>query len=88
VHLDVGDNSLDVLMERFFANPKPVAWSGHFTIRRGESRDEALRRCYPLLLQTRLKKYRELAHMSIPAETLRETNAEETLRHIRDKLTV
>ncbi len=86
IHLDVEDDSLDELMERFFANPKPVAWNGFFSIRPGEEEHDALRRSYPILLQERLKRYRALAHMSLPASQMRGKNAEETLSAIRAKL--
>ena len=86
VHVDVGEASLDAMVEKFFANPKPVAWGGHLTIRTGENEEEALRRSYPVLLQGRLKAYRALAHVNVPALELREQSADETLRIIRDKL--
>lgn len=87
VHLDVGDDSLAAMMEKFFAEPKPVAWCGFFSMEAGEQPQDALKRCYPLLLQERLARYRTLAHLNIPAAEMRDKNAEETLAIIRDYLT-
>lgn len=86
VHLDVGEGKLGRMMERFFEKPKPVAWCGHFFVRPGESEEQALRRCYPELLKMRLEKYRELAHVTVPAEEVFNTSADETLSAIRRRL--
>ncbi len=86
VHLDVGDESLDGLVEAFLEKPKPVAWCGYFTLEAGESEEQALRRCYPRLLEDRLAQYRQLAHISIPAAAVRDTTAQETLTVLRQAL--
>lgn len=86
VHLDVGEDSLALMMERFKKELKPVAWSGFFNMREGEEPEEALSRCYEELLHTRLKKYRELAHLNIPAREVYDTSAEQTLAIIRGHL--
>ncbi len=86
VHLDVGEESLHEVMDRFFRKPKPVAWSGYLTREVGESDEESIRRCYPKLLTDRLATYRKLAHMSIPAQLVRDTSAQETLDLIKSKL--
>ena len=86
VHLDCGDDSLEELIEKFFAHPKPVSWAGHFSQVAGESTEEALRRCYPSLLEYRLEHYRKLAHITFPAEEVRDTSAEETLGTIKSYL--
>lgn len=83
VHLDVGDDSLAQMLEKFAAHPKPVAWCGFFSARPGGSRDDALRHSYPVLLAQRLARYRALARLSIPAETLRDAGGKETLDRIR-----
>jgi shikimate kinase len=86
VHLDVGDESLENLIEQFFQTPKPVAWSGYFNQHAGESEDSALRRSYPILLAERLRRYRELAHINIIASKMHDKSGDETLSIIRDKL--
>lgn len=86
VHLDVGEESLDALIARFFEKPRPVAWSGYFSQAPGETEEAAVRRNYPALLSERLKRYRTLAHVEIPARETRDTSGEETLALIRGKL--
>lgn len=86
VHLDVGEDSLTQMLERYFKEPKPVAWAGHLTFKKGESEEEALRRCYPDLLKKRLAKYRKLAHVNVPAIELRNKSARETLEVIKSHL--
>ncbi|MEN9561112.1 MAG: hypothetical protein RIQ56_385 [Candidatus Parcubacteria bacterium] len=86
VHLEADETQKEALIEKFFKEPKPVAWSGYFTIRKEESVDQALRRSYPNLLHARLKKYRDLAHLTIPAAAFYDTDAKTTLSIIRTHL--
>lgn len=86
IHLDVGDDSLSSLIEKFFTEPKPVCWAGHFTKREGESDRDALARSYPELLKERLFQYRALAHINIPARLLYDTSGADTLTLIRERL--
>ncbi len=86
VHIDVGEDSLPSLMERFFTEPKSIAWAEFFTILPGETEEEALRRSYPALLNERLARYRALAHVNIPAKELYDKTGEETLAVIRSYL--
>ncbi len=83
VNLDVGEGSLKEMTERFFREPKPVAWCGYYEAQEGDATDSALRRSYPALLAERLGRYRKLAHISIPAEAMRNASAKETLELIR-----
>ncbi len=86
VHLDVGESSIDALLERFFKDPKPVCWSGFFTQREGESEEESIRNSYPTLLRERLQRYCALAQLNIAAEEFRDATGDETLAIIRSKL--
>jgi shikimate kinase len=86
VHLDVGEDSLLHMIEKFFKEPKPVAWCGYFSQQEGESEEAALRRCYPTLLSERLRHYRELAHLTIPASEVYNKTGEETLSIICSRL--
>ena len=86
VHLDVGDDSLDQMLARFFANPKPVAWGPFFSREADEPLENALRRSYPNLLRERLSRYRALAHLNLPASDFRDVSGEETLARIRAAL--
>src|SRR3989344_8362227 len=86
VHLDVGEESIEALMDQFFKMPKPVAWSGYFNQNEGESEESSLRRCYPILLTERLKRYRTLANININSRELYDMSGNETLEIIRSKL--
>lgn len=86
VHLDVGEDSLERMVEKFFKEPKPVAWAGNLVLQEGESEEGAVRRSYPALLSARLVQYRELAHINVPAEEVRDTSAHKTLAVIRSHL--
>lgn len=86
VHLDVGNDSLEPMLERFMKEPKPVVWCGQFSIKPGESEEAALKRSYPELLQMRLAAYRTLAHLNIPVSEVYDTNAADTLAVIRKHL--
>jgi shikimate kinase len=86
VHLEIDEARLSDMVEKFFRNPKPVAWSGYFSINPGESEHEALRRCYPILLKERLARYKQLAHVYVPVAEVRDTRGDETLAAIRRHL--
>ncbi len=86
VNLEVGEDSVEKMIETFFKEPKSVAWTKYFNMKKGESEKDALRRCYPLLLRERLKAYRSLSNVNIPAFALRDKSAEETLAIIRSHL--
>lgn len=86
VHLDVGDSSLEELIQRFYAEPKPVAWCGYYHEERGEATEAAIRHSYPTLLAERLKRYRELAQANIPVSHLRDATGAETLAIVRSYL--
>src|SRR3989344_2003971 len=79
VHLDIDEDSLQEMVNKFFVEPKPVAWGDSFSMQEGEREEAVLRRCYPALLQERLTKYRMLAHLNIPAKSVRDASAKETL---------
>ena len=86
VHLDVGEDALLHMTEKFLLHPKPVAWCGYFLAQQGESKEESLRRCYPILLAERLKRYRAFSHLNIPAKEVRDTSGDQTLAIIRNHL--
>ena len=71
VLLDVSNEALDALYESYIREPKPVVWGESFKKQNGESDMQALRLCYPKLLQYRTVHYKRLAHKVVEAETLR-----------------
>ncbi len=88
VHLVADENSMEHMMKKFFDHPKPVTWAGLFQQEKGETDAETIKRCYPKLLSYRLQKYRELAHINIPAAAVRDRSGQETLNEIRNYLPV
>lgn len=86
VHIDVGDTTIDTMLEKFLKEPKPVIWSDYFVQEANESEQDTIRRCYPKLLRNRLERYRSFAHINIPAEALHDKNGEETLDIIKSYL--
>ncbi len=86
VNIQVNENAISELINKFFEKPKPVVWQGFFNQKVGESERKALERCYPELLSYRLEKYRAMAHVNIPAGKLYNTSGLETLDIIKTYL--
>ena len=86
VNFDVGEDSLQEMLEKYVEHPKPVFWDGLLDKKENESELDALKRCYPTLLKSRLKKYRELAHINIPVKEVYDKPANEILSIIRNYL--
>ncbi len=86
VNFDVGENAILGMLEKFFDNPKPLMWNGEFNQQKNETTNNALKRCYPQLLKKRLKLYKQLAHISIPIEKIKDKSAEELLEIIKKEL--
>lgn len=55
------------MYEKFRENPKPVCWNGLYHEAKGESHQEALARCYEVLIETRTRAYRQFADITLPA---------------------
>jgi hypothetical protein len=54
----------EMLME-YMARPRPVLWRGLFSRQPGEKEEDALRRCYELLLNSRELLYQDLADVEL-----------------------
>ena len=61
VHLRLPEEKHEQLFENFINDPKPVIWEGKFKPRKGETPQDALRRCYKKLLSFRNERYSLLA---------------------------
>ncbi|HEO71210.1 MAG TPA: hypothetical protein ENN80_08095 [Candidatus Hydrogenedentes bacterium] len=68
VYLSVPHEHHAQLCRHYIENPRPVLWRDAFLLRSGESRDEALARCYPALLASRQRLYEELADITITTD--------------------
>ena len=62
------------MFKSYVANPKPVCWNGIFKKKNNESNEEALARCYILLLKHRSKLYHKYADIIIPYEIKKTLN--------------
>lgn len=65
IHLSVSKEKQQKMFEIFIGDPKPVCWSGMFSMKDEEATHEALERCYPLLLDEREKLYADFADVTI-----------------------
>ena len=61
IHLRLPEEKHEQLFENFIYDPKPVIWEGKFKPRKGETPQNALRRCYKELLSYRNERYSLIA---------------------------
>ncbi|HXJ03477.1 MAG TPA: hypothetical protein VNH65_00140 [Candidatus Acidoferrum sp.] len=88
VYLAASAQEQQLLIERYLSDPKPVLWRGAFQPKKGESPQETVARCYPMLISARRQSYEALAHCTLPVADLRHPalNAESFLSRIRGQL--
>ena len=72
--------------QNYIKNPKPVIWGDSFTQKPGESGSDALKRCYPRLLEYRTQKYRDHSDLILDYSQLRQKafNIRDFIRKIED----
>jgi hypothetical protein len=71
VYLAATAKELELLIERYLNDPKPVLWRGAFQPKKGETPHETVARCYPMLIAARRQSYEALAHCVLPVADLR-----------------
>ena len=81
VYLAASDQEVDLLIQRYLRDPKPVLWQGVFQQRPGETPQDTVMRCYPLLIAARRRSYEALAHLTIPTLVTREMSPPGTSRN-------
>ncbi len=86
IYLEATDEIRKLLFDRYISNPKPVVWGSSFNKLHGESDLDALKRCYPKLLEFRSQKYSQLADIIIPHHVLRDTTGRQFLDEVRKRL--
>ena len=86
IYLEATDDIRKLLFERYITNPKPVVWGSSFNKNTGESDLDALKRCYPQLLEFRATRYRELADVVIPCSALQNATGGQFLAELRSRL--
>jgi shikimate kinase len=72
VYLAASNDEVQVLIQRYLQDPKPVLWQGAFRPRTGETPRQTVVRCYPLLIAARRQSYEALAHVTLPTLQLHE----------------
>jgi shikimate kinase len=65
VYLSVPLEEEQTLIARYLSDPKPVLWGDQFVKIPEESAEEAVARCYPLLIARRKKLYEHYAHRTV-----------------------
>jgi len=80
VYLAASEQEVDLLIQRYLRDPKPVLWQGVFQQRPGETPQDTVVRCYPLLLAARRRSYEALAHLTLPTLVTREMSPPGTSR--------
>jgi len=71
VYLAASNGEVQLLIRRYLREPKPVLWQGVFRPNPGESPQQTVVRCYPVLIAARRQSYEALAHLTIPTLQLR-----------------
>jgi len=81
VYLAASQQEVQLLIERYLRDPKPVLWQGAFRPQPRETPQQTVIRCYPVLIAARRKSYEALAHLSVPILPLRELSPPGTYRN-------
>ncbi len=72
VYLAASKDEIQLLIERYLREPKPVLWQGAFRPNPGETPQQTVVRCYPALIAARRQSYEALAHITLPTLQLRD----------------
>lgn len=72
IYLDTPLAVQEKMRAAYCANPAPVVWQDKFNVGPGETKEEALVRCYPDLLSSRAKEYRRWADVTLDYYMLRQ----------------
>lgn len=70
VYIKIPIEMKEEMYKKFIEHPKPIIWDKIYTKRKTENEIDALARCYPDLLDYRLKLYEECADISISYESI------------------
>lgn len=87
VHLSTPPEIQGKMLKAYLAHPRPVLWRGLYALTQGEAIEQALARCYPILLATRERLYQQYAHVTIEDYKRRSKNfgVDEFLQEIIEK---
>ena len=80
IYLAASQEEIQLLIQRYLQDPKPVLWQGAFRPHPGETPRQTVVRCYPVLIAARRQSYEALAHLALPTLKLRELSPPGTSR--------
>src|ERR1700739_122548 len=83
IYLAASHEETQLLIQRYLQDPKPVLWQGAFQPRPGETPQQTVVRCYPVLIGARRQSYEALAHLTLPTLQLHELSPPGTSRDAR-----
>lgn len=72
VFLETPESVKQQMYQLFLKEPKPLIWGNIFHIKKNETENNALKRCYPELLAYRTKQYEQLADVTLDYFELRD----------------
>jgi shikimate kinase len=75
VYLAASRDELQLLVQSYLEEPKPVLWQGAFRPNPGETPQQTVVRCYPVLIAARHQSYEALAHLTLPTLQLRDLSS-------------
>ena len=73
IYFEASPEIYERMLEVYLDDPKPVVWGDVFRSVKGEGEQGTFKRCYPILLESRAKKYKELADITVPYEVMRDS---------------
>ncbi len=65
VYLASSEEEVQLLIRRYLQDPKPVLWQGAFHPHPGETPQQTVVRCYPVLIAARRQSYEAIAHLTL-----------------------
>jgi len=80
VYLAASPDEIQLLIQRYLQDPKPVLWQGAFQPLPGETPHQTVVRCYPVLIAARRRSYEAIAHLTLPTVSLRQISPPGTSR--------
>jgi shikimate kinase len=72
IYFEASEEHIAALFKTFMAYPKPVIWGESYAPLPEETPKQTLERCYPELLRDRARRYKEIAHVSIPFDSIKD----------------
>ncbi len=86
VYLEATAEVREGLFQKYISCPKPVIWGDSFSRKNGETDLDALKRCYPQLLEFRANRYNALADVTIPHQVLWKASGSQFLEEVKSRL--